>query len=72
MRKTSKKKKILTADDIAELAVDGEDISRFFTTGCWGRILTFYYFLSDFVYPSSKFAIPLNFSSNIIIPKCNT
>jgi len=28
-----------------------------------GRILIFYYFLSDFVYPSSKFAIPLSFAS---------
>ena len=31
MRKTSKKKKMLAADDIAELAIDGEDISIFFT-----------------------------------------
>ena len=31
MKKTFEKKKNLTADDIAELAMDGKDVSEFFT-----------------------------------------
>ena len=64
-------KDVINISDLPEFA-QTELLDFYEFLRCWGRILTFYYFLPDFVYPSSKVAIPLNFGSGIIIPKCNT